>query len=617
MGQDLQKSVLSVPELLGRAAMGEEMRGVPHTAELMRRVGMHKPGITAPALAAPSVALGKVFPIAGNPKTSESAKDLLAVVEEVRRAAMGSLRWFSGAHHVSARAAMIALPFEDYLQAIRNRRSLRDQLQRKIDRNEGDISVLAYDEPELLRFVGKMYDNIRHTPDTAGYKNYLQDVSPLYRASVGRIGSAPLTEAVREEHTYITGSPGSGKTELLKALLLNDVEKGNACIVIDPTGNFARSVARWPEFAGAGSQRLAYFAPNLHTERVAIFNPLDASHLTPEGRAVMASQLVEVLARSLGRGDWSSQAGTLASNCFHVLMEMGKPDFFFLMRALVGTDAKGKPRTEEAREMYRRGLAHPFQSVRQFFEYDFFDTQFATTKSSVRGKLDDLLKDPTFVDAVTGKSTLNIEEEVNAGRVVIFDLGDWRSREGMGAFGRMVLAQVVAYGLRRGRKAGLGEKHRPVHVYVDEVSRFVGPAIVDALVFLRQYGIHMTMAQPTPGDGFEPDAKKNLFTSTAIKFAAGSGQRDMLADMGAPADATQGLKKGEFIGRWGHNTEPFKLTVRNDRADFSKSMRQDEWEAVMFDQLARYYRPRVDPTPARPQSDPRRPPRPKRPLRRI
>lgn len=617
MGQDLQKSVPSIGQLISRAVTGGEMQGVPHTRDLMRRVGIHKPGITTPALEAPSISLGKVFPLLGNPKTSESAKSIEEMVAAVRAQALHNLSGFGGAGYVNARAGMVALTFEDYMQAVKNRRSIRDTLQRKIDREGGGISALSHDEPEFLRLVGQMYDQSRHTPDFQGYRNYLTDISPLYAACVNRVGPPLLNEAVREEHTYITGSSGAGKTELLKALLLNDIEKGNACVVIDPTGNLASAVVRWPEFAGRGSQRLAYFAPNRFPARVPVFNPLDGSHLTPEGRAVMASQLVEVLSRSLGRGDWSAQAGTLASNCFHVLMEMGKPDFFYLMRALVGTDSKGRPRTEEAREMHRWGLRHPFPAVRHFFEFDFFDTQFATTKSSLRGKLDHLLKDPTFVDTVSGASTLNLEEEIEAGRVVIFDLGDWRSQEGMSGFGRLVLAQAVAYGMRRGRRGERGEKHKPVHVYVDEVSRFVGPAIVDALVFLRQYGVHMTMAQPRPGDGFEPDARHNLFTSTAIKFAAGSGQKDMLAHMGAPPDATQGLKKGEFIGRWGHGAEPFKLTVRNDRADFSASMGEEEWQAVRADQLGRYYRERVDPEPLPPPPGERPPARHKRPLRRI
>lgn len=597
MANDLQKRTPTADELMAQAASGQVFQGGPSVAELMRRRGMTTTRQSVPALAAPEVSLGAVTPLQTDPKASVTAEELMSTVANLRRQALDVVSVLPfGSEQVNARAKLVALPFQEYMNAARNRRTIRDQLQKKIDR-EG-IFALNNEDPETMRFVGNIYDSDVHTPDFKGYLRYLESVAPIYAASVRHMPPPTLDDATRKEHTYITGSPGSGKTELLKTLILHDIEKNHACVIIDPTGNLARSVARWPEFAGTGSQRLAYFAPDLHETLRPVLNPLDAAHLNADERGVLANQLTDVLAQVIGRGGWSSQAETLASNCFHVLLNMEKPDLFFLWRALVGTDKKGNPLTEEAKEIHRRGLQHPLTAVRYFFEIDFFDAQFSPTKSSLRAKIGDLLKNSTFVDVISGPSTLALEREIEAGRVIIFNLEAWQDDAMAGAFGRMVIAQLAALGMRRSK----GQSHPPVHVYVDEVSVFVSPAIIKILYRLRQNGIHLTMAQQSPGDGFEPDAKRQLITSTAIKFAAGSGQRDMLAAMPAPADAMRGLKKGEFIGRWGHGTEPFKLAVRRDRADFSQSMTPEAWEEVKADQVARYYRPQAEETvrPSRP-----------------
>lgn len=135
----------------------------------------------------------------------------------------------------------------------------------------------------------------------------------------------------------------------------------------------------------------------------------------------------------------------------------------------------------------------------------------------------------------------------------------------------------------------------PLNIYVDEADHFVSHSVLNILSKLRQHKVSLTLTQQTPGYGYEGADKYQLFNNTAVKFATGEGQREVLALMRAPADAARGLPVGQFIGRWGRDGEPFRLVVRRDLADAGRAMTAAEWEEVKAFQLGRYYIRREEP----------------------
>src|SRR5437870_2720168 len=73
-----------------------------------------------------------------------------------------------------------------------------------------------------------------------------------------------LPRADRRQHLYTLGKSGTGKTTLLRNLILQDIEAGRGVGVIDPHGDFA-------------SEILDYI-PRRRIEDVAYFNPADFEH---------------------------------------------------------------------------------------------------------------------------------------------------------------------------------------------------------------------------------------------------------------------------------------------------------------------------------------------------
>ena len=99
-------------------------------------------------------------------------------------------------------------------------------------------------------------------------------MSKDHRIPIGRrVLSAGLGEEVvfdtadRQTHIDIVGASGQGKTELIKQMILHDMNAGMGFALIDPMGSLARYVI----------DRV----PNHRKEDILIFNPSDTENPVP------------------------------------------------------------------------------------------------------------------------------------------------------------------------------------------------------------------------------------------------------------------------------------------------------------------------------------------------
>jgi type IV secretory pathway TraG/TraD family ATPase VirD4 len=70
-----------------------------------------------------------------------------------------------------------------------------------------------------------------------------------------------LRHADRRQHVYLIGQTGTGKSTLLKNLLVNDIASGQGCALIDPHGDLAEEILD--------------YIPRNRTDHVVYFNPGD------------------------------------------------------------------------------------------------------------------------------------------------------------------------------------------------------------------------------------------------------------------------------------------------------------------------------------------------------
>jgi hypothetical protein len=480
---------------------------------------------------------------------------------------------------------------EDYLIGVKSRASIK----RAMERGEG-LSGYTGSSTHVAAYWRPSY-----TADATGYLQYLNDYFDAvgggreFHAWMQQVPSPTLDEKTRESHTSIVAGTGAGKSELMKALAYHDVRRNKAAVVIiDPHGTMGAQIARWPEVTKSG--RLVWLSRQ-RNDISARFNPLDGRGLSASDKGNVAELLVSTLADLVENAAPTDRMQSMAVYCVRVLLEHENTTLKDLKDFL--TPSKWAPWVE-------RGKAHPSEEVRNYFRNSFTNDSKEVSHTGMRDRLDTLLRSDAFTTRFCQPSTFNFLAEIEACKVIIFDLKEMMPVVRRMA-GRLVLGMLAGIGLRR--IADDISDEVPVHVYVDEARSLVGKDALLAITETRKAGIHLTMAQQA--EGVQSPEARTILRTTAVKFASGEAWKSVFlkGDLGAgDMKGDKNTKNGSFWVRWGSEQPPFMLAVRRDLAleelpteerkrtgkrykDHPLYISESEWRKVEADQLARYYRP--------------------------
>ncbi|WP_125900961.1 hypothetical protein [Methylobacterium indicum] len=472
------------------------------------------------------------------------------------------------------------LPFSPYLLAIKSIR--QHQKARALGK--------FLENPELMPLL-EIYDDRQHTPDFAGWMNYLAIIEPEFTHKLRDWRRPALFPAhPRKFHSYIAAPNGWGKSELLKALAFHDVQhETGGLVVIDPIGDTAKQIARFPDLATG--ERLVKLKPGLIPDHFPCINPLEKPGLNQDQKAAYAETLGATLAL-ISDNPLTGPMTTLATACVRVLLDRPGSTLLDLADLLLdpprpaknGQPEEPSPRTP----LYRLACIHRDPEIAKFFRYEFDAGIYKNTKSGLRNRLRGLLLLPSFRAMTCGPSTVDLEAMMEARKVVLFDLSPL-GKQGRFAFGRLLLSLIEDIGLRRERLER--EDRTSVQVIIDEASFMISPTLISMINNLRKFGIHLTLAQQVAGQNLDTDSKRVLL-SVGVKIA-GSAERSELAQMfGEHARELGEINRGEFWVKWGE-AAPVRLTVRSDLADKTYNTTEEEWQATIATQ-AQFYRLRPE-----------------------
>jgi len=123
-----------------------------------------------------------------------------------------------------------------------------------------------------------------------------------------------LSPVERTRHLYISGSTGTGKSNLLKNLIYHDLQEGRGLILIDPHGDLSKEIA--DVIPPERIEDTIYFDP-MNPEWVIGFNPLkrtDKLH-----RSATAAKIVSVF-RLIWKDFWGPRVDYVAMNAVSLLL---------------------------------------------------------------------------------------------------------------------------------------------------------------------------------------------------------------------------------------------------------------------------------------------------------
>lgn len=454
-------------------------------------------------------------------------------------------------------------------------------------------------------------NNKLYKRDLEGYFEYMQDEKPELANFFLDWFSPYFSDKVRACHSYITGASSSGKSELMKAIIIEHIIKNNCSIVlIEPHGDLARQIYKSKVFLDdIQADRLIIIEPNFDHHLTPIINIFDQFSIKTEFDLDKISQeytkTFATIFEDLGEAP-TGRMTTILGHCITVILRKQDGNIRDLLRFM----------TEYNTDLIELGTKDNNQTTADFFKNEFQNETYKHTKNGIYDRLQGLLKNQIFAGITTGKSTIKVANSINQNKVLIFNL----SRGGIGtevsqAFGRLIISIVQITGLQRD---GIKPENRPTtHLFIDEFQNYISDTIKEILEELRKYKVFITLANQYIGQDLNTNEVKSILGNTKIKIIGQSSygnSTNMAREMQIKPEQITDLNRGEFYIQYPNTKTGKQQTIKikgtTKYLDDTFCMTNTAYNQLKNAQIERFYTERVkhtDNTTKPPQNEQKAP----------
>lgn len=353
------------------------------------------------------------------------------------------------------------------------------------------------------------------------------------------------------KHSYLVAGTGSGKSELIKFLIVQEIlKKQRNTILIDPHGDLATEITNIGFLHGKGfADDIIYFDTLIKDELYGDYNDLpvinpfeiESKYLKDDVFIDNCSaRIFDSLGEIIGK-ESSHNMQALLIPCIAVLLKKKGSTLFDLKRFM---------NDELNEDLVALGKKSHNPSHREYFKYDFFTKSVASTKQAVSIRLQTILNNTLFSKITCGKTTIDLNSFIrSSGKHLIINLNKSTTSSIQRPLGSLILTSIInyAYTLNQNERVG-------VHLYVDEFQNFVTQSVEEILSQLRKYKVYMTLAHQYTDQIEDPLILKSVLANTNIKMVgsvAGNtvGRLNNYGEKNLEQDQVDGLSVGEFLMR--------------------------------------------------------------------
>lgn len=328
-----------------------------------------------------------------------------------------------------------------------------------------------------------------------------------------------LTAADRQRHVYVIGGTGNGKTTLLNAAMMADLQNGQGFAFIDPHGDAAETLLRHvPEDR---IKDIIYFNPDDLTHPIGL-NLLELTDGLTGDDLLREKDLVTEAVISVFRKIFSDEdegghrIEYVLRNAVQTALTQPGATLFTVFDLL--NDPKYRKQVVASLQdkdlinfwKQELGKAGDFQRVKMAAGITAKIGRFLFSASARR-----ILEQP--------KSTINFDDILDSGKILICNFSKGLLGEDTSVlFGIMTLAKIQLAALRRARLAQAAR--RPFYLYVDEFQNFATTSFVQLLSEARKYQLFMMLAEQSTSQ--QQDQRTNQIilanVGTVICFRTGN-----------------------------------------------------------------------------------------------
>jgi len=378
--------------------------------------------------------------------------------------------------------------------------------------------------------------------------------------------SAMIPYSDMKRHTYVSGKSGSGKSELLKTLFYRLQKRSspknfNTLILIDPTGDLAKEIKTF-RLNKKYQERLIYIDPFLHKGYAPTINPLRINSRGMDAQQInlMTEDLVQVFDELLlNDSSLSGNMRAILFPCIYTLIKKGNSSLRELQRFMNDDE------NQDLLDLALKVAPETHKPILQKFR----DSFYKRTKQSVFVKLQNVLNAAPVANALCGKNTIDLEKEMNSGKIIVFNLAQGElGKQSSTAYGAFLVAFIA--GLVRRRVKIKKEFRKPTFLFIDECQNYMTDSTKEILDESRKYGIHFVLANQFIHQ-LKERWKDSIMSNTDVKILGRNTPkhfREMAEEFGIDKKVLKKLKKFNFYVKSGdRNAIKFKTSPALTRLD--------------------------------------------------
>ncbi len=423
----------------------------------------------------------------------------------------------------------------------------------------------------------------------------------------------------RTRHMYIIGQTGTGKSEFMKTLAIQDIYNGEGLAFIDPHGSDIDDILKKiPEHR---VDDVILFDVS-DTENPVGLNMLEAH--TEEEKHMLINSFIGLLYKLYDPNRQGIMGPQLERSIRNVMLTaMSDPDATMVdvLRLLID---------EEYVKQFLPKITDPL--VKRYWTDEMAKTT-ANRKGEMMGyfvsKFDRLVTERTMRNIIgQKKSSFNLHQVMRDKKILLVDLSKGKiGEENSNFLGLLIVPRILSAALARASLLGK-EEFPNFYLYVDEFQNFATDDFATILSEARKYKLNLTVAHQFVAQ-LQEEIKEAVFgnVGTTVSFRVGVDDAEYLEQQFEPIFTQSdliNLPVGNYYIRLlvkGHPTVPFSAMVDWDVVN--QTVKSDEIaERIRKDSRERYgtpvaeveefineragYNPEPEPEPMPSQVDPRK-----------
>ncbi|MDR3666078.1 MAG: type IV secretion system DNA-binding domain-containing protein [Ignavibacteriaceae bacterium] len=389
--------------------------------------------------------------------------------------------------------------------------------------------------------------------------------------------SVGMTRDDRRRHTYIIGQTGTGKTTLLKSMILSDIKNGEGLCVIDPHGDLYKEILE--------------NIPNERIKDVVLLDPTDhefpvslnlLEYQTESQRHFIIGEFVAILSKLIQDQYGLNNSGNFTGPIFYQHVKMN---------LLLVMSNKNKPGTLldfynvfQSSKYWKKWLpleiTDPLltdwvNNVLPNSDYSKPGSEGISVGGYIASKFDQFIFDPILRNIFAQpKSTLNLDKIMDEGKILLVNLAKGELNEMSSRFlGMILLAKIQASIMKRATLKK--EFRRDFYLYVDEFQNVATQNFLTLLSEGRKFRINLILANQFI-EQIDPQIISAITgnVGTHICFRLGLKDAEIMKDNFYPFISKQELTN---IPNWtayissldnGQKAEPFTLETIQSTNNF-------------------------------------------------